>query len=372
MLKYTLKVLISLSIIFLAGCTPKGISPIPNSFIGDIDEIRPLTVEELAENKRSINSYNQKLAALSIRTKQDIDEREAVLKDQQVVEKAQKQLSELTQKTLEKRRKKLLKKELDKIADSVNQGVSEQEILDILEGVADGNITDEEAKRLLKEKTDLTDERINNILTKTKTIQKESEILAKKLAVADSEKTAELLREAGGVSEEDILAIVDKKKEVEILEKSFMQRTMAKLYIRLLRDRQLGVEEAFCLNVEGILDHVLAPPSYFDTDKHSIDDYLNQISNSFELLQPILDEYPEVVISLEGNADERGTVEYNKALSDRRWETPTKVLQALYFTEERTLGVGRSEQCPLPRIEGTSANDWWSKNRRTDYIFKLK
>jgi hypothetical protein len=60
MLKYTLKVLIPLSIIFLAGCTPKGISPIPKNFIGDIDEIRSLTAEELADNKKTINTYNQK------------------------------------------------------------------------------------------------------------------------------------------------------------------------------------------------------------------------------------------------------------------------------------------------------------------------
>ena len=217
-----------------------------------------------------------------------------------------------------------------------------------------------------------SDEDIKKIISKAKSIQKDSEILSEKLATASSEEIEEILRDAGGVSETDILALVEKKKEVELIEVSFLERTMSKLYSRLVRDRELGVEEAFCLNIEGILDHLLVPPSYFDTDKHSIDDYLNQISDSFELLQPILDEYPDVVVSLEGNADERGTVEYNKALSDRRWETPTKVLQALYFDEERTLGVGRSEQCPLPRGEGTSTNDWWSKNRRTDYIFKLE
>jgi outer membrane protein OmpA-like peptidoglycan-associated protein len=372
MLKYTLTVLIPLSIIFLAGCTPKGISPIPKNFIGDIDEIRPLTAEELADNKKTINNYNQKLKLLEKRASEDVAQKKELLKEKEVVEKAKKQLSELTQKIVENRRKNLLKKEVEKIADSVKKGFTEKDILQILEKVADGIITEEEAKRLLKEKTDLSDDNIRKIIAKTKSIQKDSEILSEKLATASSEEIEEILRDAGGVSETDILALVEKKKEVELIEVSFLERTMSKLYSRLVRDRELGVEEAFCLNIEGILDHLLVPPSYFDTDKHSIDDYLDQISNSFELLQPILDEYPDVVVSLEGNADERGTIEYNKALSDRRWETPTKVLQALYFDEERTLGVGRSEQCPLPRVEGTSTNDWWSKNRRTDYIFKLK
>ena len=356
----------------MAGCTPKGISPIPKNFIGDIDEIRPLTAEELAENNKTINSYNQKLKLLEQRASEDVAQKKELLKEKEVVEKAKKQLSELTQKIVDKRRKNLLKKEVEKIADSVKEGVSEKDVLDILEAVADGKITDEEAKRLLKEKTNLSEDRIDNIISKTKTIQKESEILAKKLAVASSEEIEEILRDAGGVSETDILALVQKKKEVELIEVSFLELTMSKLYSRLVRDRELGVEEAFCLNIEGILDHLLVPPSYFDTDKHSIDDYLDQISDSFELLQPIIDEYPDIVVSLEGNADERGTIEYNKALSDRRWETPTEVLQALYFDEERTLGIGRSEQCPLPRVEGTSNNDWWSNNRRTDYIFKLK
>jgi outer membrane protein OmpA-like peptidoglycan-associated protein len=372
MLKYTLKVLIPLSIIFLAGCTPKGISPIPKNFIGDTDEIRPLTAKELAENKKTINSYNQKIELLEKRATEDIAQKKELAKEKEVVEEAKKQLSELTQKIIDKRRKNLLKKEVEKIADSVKKGFSDQDILDILEQVADSSITKEEAKRLLKEKTNLSDDRIRKLIAKAKAIQKDSEILSEKLATASAEEVEEILRDAGGVSETDILALVEKKKEVELIEISFLERTMSKLYSRLVRDRELGVEEAFCLNIEGILDHLLVPPSYFDTDKHSIDDYLNQISDSFELLQPILDEYPDVVVSLEGNADERGTIEYNKALSDRRWETPTKVLQALYFDEERTLGVGRSEQCPLPRLEGTSTNDWWSKNRRTDYIFKLK
>ena len=134
---------------------------------------------------------------------------------------------------------------------------------------------------------------------------------------------------------------------------------------------RLLVEEAFCVDVEGMLDHLLVAPVYFDTAKHAIDDYIDHIESSFRLLEPVLEQYPDVIVQLEGNADERGTLEYNKALSDRRWVTPSKVLLALYFDEDRTQGVGRSEQCPLPRIPGSSRDDWWSKNRRTDYIFKF-
>ena len=372
MLKYTLKVLIPLTIIFLVSCTPKGISPVPKSILADLDEVRSLTETELADNKKIQNEYNQKQVLLKKIAVEDVAEKKELLKEKGVVEKAKKELSELTEKILKKRQKKLLKAEVEKIAESLKEGVTVKEIVELLEKVASDEISVEEATAVLKEKTTLSDEGIKKLLTKTKKIQKETEELAEKLANASADEVAEILQEAGGVSKRDILALVEKKKQVDAIESSFLEKTMAKVYTRLIRDRELGVEEAFCINIEGILDHLLVEPSYFDTDKYSIDQYIGQIESSFRLLEPVLEQYPEIVVRLEGNADERGTVEYNKALSDRRWETPSRVLIALYFDEDRTAGIGRSEQCPLPRAVDTNTRDWWSKNRRTDYIFKLK
>ena len=372
MLKYTLKVLIPLTIIFLVSCAPKGISPVPKSIMADLDEVRSLTKTELADNQKIQNDYNLKQKLLKKIGVEDVAEKKELFKEKGVVEKAKKELSQLTEKILKKRQKKLLKAEVEKIAESLKEGVTEKEIVELLEKVASGEISEEEATAILKKKTKLSDEGIKKLVAKTKKIQKETEELAEKLATASADEVAEILKEAGGVSKRDILALVEKKKQVDAIESSFLEKTMAKLYTRLVRDRELGVEEGFCINIEGILDHLLVEPSYFDTDKYSIDEYIGQIESSFRLLEPVLEQYPEIVVRLEGNADERGTVEYNKALSDRRWETPSRVLIALYFDEDRTAGVGRSEQCPLPRVGGITTRDWWSKNRRTDYIFKLK
>ena len=371
MLKYTLKVLIPLTIIFLVSCTPKGISPVPKSILADLDEVRSLTETELADNKKIQNEYGRKQVLLKKIAVEDVAEKKVLLKEKGVVEKAKKELTALTKKILKKRQKKLLKAEVEKIAESLKEGVTEKEIVELLEKVASDEISVEEATVILKKKTTLSDEGIKKLLTKTKKIQKETEELAKKLATASADEVAEILKEAGGVSKRDILALVEKKKQVDAIESSFLEKTMAKVYTRLVRDRELGIEEAFCINIEGILDHLLVEPSYFDTDKYSIDEYIGQIESSFRLLEPVLEQFPEIIVRLEGNADERGTVEYNKALSDRRWETPSRVLIALYFDEDRTAGLGRSEQCPLPRAVDTNTRDWWSKNRRTDYIFKL-
>ena len=55
MLKYTLKVLIPLTIIFLVSCAPKGVSPVPKSILADLDEVRSLTKTELADNQKIQN-----------------------------------------------------------------------------------------------------------------------------------------------------------------------------------------------------------------------------------------------------------------------------------------------------------------------------
>ncbi|MEC9219701.1 MAG: hypothetical protein VX967_03200, partial [SAR324 cluster bacterium] len=60
MLKYTLKVLIPLTIIFLVSCAPKGVSPVPKSILADLDEVRSLNETELADNQKVLNDYNLK------------------------------------------------------------------------------------------------------------------------------------------------------------------------------------------------------------------------------------------------------------------------------------------------------------------------
>ena len=367
MRKYSLQLLITLTVILVVGCAGKP----PSIILDDLDEERTLTDAEIQENEDLIAEMKLKEEMLKKRAADNIAEQQELVAEKEVVEEAKEQMAELTEKVLEKRRKKLIKEDVAEIADEIKDSSSEKEIVEILEKVAEGELTAEEAKALIKEKTTLSEKGVEKLIAKTKAIQKETEDLAKQLEDASPEEVAEILKDAGGVSKTDILKLVAKKEQVDNMETAFLEKTMSQLYARLVRDRELGVEEAFCVDIEGMLDHLLVAPVYFDTDKHSIDDYIDHIESSFRLLEPVLEEYPDVIVQLEGNADERGTLEYNKALSDKRWVTPSKVLLALYFDEERIKGIGRSEQCPLPRVPGSSRDDWWSKNRRSDYIFKF-
>ncbi len=76
-----------------------------------------------------------------------------------------------------------------------------------------------------------------------------------------------------------------------------------------------------------------------------------------------LRDHPDVKVRVEGNADERGSKEYNLALGQRRAETVTKVMQLLGVNDRRVEAVSYGEE--KPRAEGHDEKSW-SQNRRSD------
>jgi peptidoglycan-associated lipoprotein len=68
-------------------------------------------------------------------------------------------------------------------------------------------------------------------------------------------------------------------------------------------------------------------------------------------------------VSIEGNADERGTEEYNMALGDRRATTVAKYLEALGSSAAQLKTVSYGKEKPLCTEHD---EDCWAKNRRAD------
>jgi peptidoglycan-associated lipoprotein len=74
-----------------------------------------------------------------------------------------------------------------------------------------------------------------------------------------------------------------------------------------------------------------------------------------------LQNYPQIVITIEGHADERGTREYNLALGERRADTVRNYLAALGVSPDRitVISYGKERpECP------EAAEGCWSQNRR--------
>ena len=75
----------------------------------------------------------------------------------------------------------------------------------------------------------------------------------------------------------------------------------------------------------------------------------------------LLQQYPEVVVTIEGHADERGTREYNLALGERRADTVRNYMIALGIPGDRISVVSYGKERP----ECAEADDGcWAMNRR--------
>jgi len=75
----------------------------------------------------------------------------------------------------------------------------------------------------------------------------------------------------------------------------------------------------------------------------------------------------DVVITIEGHCDERGTNEYNLALGDRRAETVKIFLADLGIQAGRLKTVSYGEEKPVDPAHAESA---WAKNRRAHFLIK--
>jgi peptidoglycan-associated lipoprotein len=101
---------------------------------------------------------------------------------------------------------------------------------------------------------------------------------------------------------------------------------------------------------------------YFDFDKFDIKkQYHGTISAYGNYLS--LDKAAKVRI--EGNADERGTVEYNLALGNRRAEAVSTGLQALGADVKRIETVSNGEEKPRNKAKTEAA---YAENRRADLL----
>ena len=73
-----------------------------------------------------------------------------------------------------------------------------------------------------------------------------------------------------------------------------------------------------------------------------------------------LNRYPQVTAVVEGNADERGTREYNLALGARRADSVKAFLVSLGVSPNRLTTVSYGKERP---IDGRSSEEGWARNR---------
>ena len=106
----------------------------------------------------------------------------------------------------------------------------------------------------------------------------------------------------------------------------------------------------------------ITAPIYFDFDK---DDIRPDAAATLDRKIPWLNANPGMRIRIEGNADERGSDEYNLALGQRRAAAAKRYLVERGIDAARFDLVSYGEERPVCTDHN---EDCWQRNRRDDFV----
>jgi peptidoglycan-associated lipoprotein len=79
--------------------------------------------------------------------------------------------------------------------------------------------------------------------------------------------------------------------------------------------------------------------------------------------------YPSVTVLIEGHCDERGTVQYNLALGERRADATYNYLVGLGISETRVKKISYGKEFPTDQGHNAAA---WARNRRGHFVITSK
>ncbi|MCL6556375.1 MAG: peptidoglycan-associated lipoprotein Pal [Burkholderiales bacterium] len=103
---------------------------------------------------------------------------------------------------------------------------------------------------------------------------------------------------------------------------------------------------------------------YFDYDSDAIKPEYKPL---IEAHAKYLTEHRSAKVFLQGNADERGSREYNLALGQRRADAVRKMMSVLGVDEKQMESVSFGEEKPRATCHDESC---WSQNRRVDIVYE--
>jgi peptidoglycan-associated lipoprotein len=115
-----------------------------------------------------------------------------------------------------------------------------------------------------------------------------------------------------------------------------------------------------------VFESSLLKDIHFDFDRYNIRPGDASIMKENAAL---LKKYPNVKIQIEGHCDERGTVEYNLALGERRANSAKNYLVSLGISPARISTISYGKEKPLDPAHNEAA---WAKNRRAHTVVMAK
>ncbi len=125
-----------------------------------------------------------------------------------------------------------------------------------------------------------------------------------------------------------------------------------------------------CANMAGghvaLIDAIMVIRErvHFDFDKYNIrDDAAAVLATKAEVLM----QFSGVKLTIEGHCDERGSIEYNLALGQRRADSTVRYLVSLGLSEDMFNAVSYGKERPVAQ---GSDEDAWQMNRRSEFVIE--
>jgi peptidoglycan-associated lipoprotein len=105
-------------------------------------------------------------------------------------------------------------------------------------------------------------------------------------------------------------------------------------------------------------------PAFFDYDSYSLrDDARTALDRNAKLLR----DNPNVAITIEGHCDERGTVEYNQALGEKRTQAARDYLVVAGIDVGRVNLISYGKERPFATGQDETS---WQQNRRAHFVVR--
>ena len=169
-------------------------------------------------------------------------------------------------------------------------------------------------------------------------------------AAAERERAAKREAEERALREKELKAREEASKKADA-QKEFEKSLVAKKYP----------------GIEGeVLESKMLKDITFDFDKYDI---RPQDASILKENATLLMKYPNMKIQIEGHCDERGTIEYNLALGERRANSCKNYLISLGVPRDRISTISYGKERPL---DPGHTEEAWAKNRRAHTVVLSK
>jgi len=108
--------------------------------------------------------------------------------------------------------------------------------------------------------------------------------------------------------------------------------------------------------------------AFFDYDRSAMrPDAISALRQDAALLLPIITEFPQLKVTVEGHCDERGSAEYNLGLGDHRADAAAEVLRGFGVPQARLETVSYGKERPQCTELTESC---WRQNRRAHLVVR--